>query len=66
MRIYINGEPQLFEGVSTVAALVEKLTLNIRKVAVEVNLAIIPRSLYGETLLSEGDKIEIVQFIGGG
>jgi len=66
MQVYINGEAQNINGISTVAELVEKFALNIRKVAVEINLAIVPRSLYGETLLSEGDKIEIVQFIGGG
>ena len=66
MQIYINGESQIIDGIRTVAELVEKFALNIRKVAVEVNLAIVPRSLYAETLLSDGDRIEIVQFIGGG
>lgn len=66
MKVFINGEAQIFEGVGTVASLVEKLALNIKKVAVEVNLAIVPRSLYGETALCDGDRIEIVQFIGGG
>ncbi|HEU5046357.1 MAG TPA: sulfur carrier protein ThiS [Rickettsiales bacterium] len=66
MRVYINGEAQDFTEAGTVAALVEQFALNIRKVAVEVNQAIIPRSLYGQTVLHEGDAIEIVQFIGGG
>jgi thiamine biosynthesis protein ThiS len=66
MQVYINGEAQIVSGISTVADLVEKFALNIRKVAVEINLAIVPRSLYGQTALSEGDRIEIVQFIGGG
>ena len=66
MKIYINGEERnTFEN-ATITALVEEFALNVSKVAVERNLAIVPRSLYGETLLSEGDKIEIVQFIGGG
>lgn len=66
MKVYINGEAEIFEESSTVASLVEKFALNLKKVAVEVNLAVIPRSLYGETVLCDGDQIEIVQFIGGG
>jgi thiamine biosynthesis protein ThiS len=66
MEVYINGEAKNINGISTVAELVEKLALNIRKVAVEINLAIIPRSLYAETPINTGDRIEIVQFIGGG
>ena len=49
-----------------VAALVAALGLDGRKVAVERNLEIVPRSTYGLTALSEGDRIEIVHFIGGG
>lgn len=66
MQVYINGEEQNINEISTVAELVEKLALNLRKVAVEINLAIIPRSLYAQTRINAGDKIEIVQFIGGG
>lgn len=66
MEVYINGEAKNINGISTVAELVEKFALNIRKIAIEVNLSIVPRSLYGETRLSVGDRIEIVQFIGGG
>lgn len=66
MQVYINGEAQNFNEAITLASLVEKFALNMRKVAIEVNMAIVPRSLYGQTLLCEGDKIEIVQFIGGG
>ncbi len=66
MQVYINGEAQKLDEVRTVAGLVERLALNIRKVAIEINHAIVPRSLYDQTILCEGDKIEIVQFIGGG
>jgi len=48
------------------AALIAVLGLDARKVAVERNLAIVPRSLYAGTALAEGDRIEIVHFIGGG
>ena len=66
MQVYINDEAKTLESGTTLAALAGQLGLDMRKVAMEVNLTIIPRSQYGETALSEGDKIEIVQFIGGG
>ena len=66
MRLVLNGEPREFKRASTVAALVDTLGLDTRKVAVERNLTIVPRSLYLATGLSEGDRIEIVHFIGGG
>ena len=66
MTLTINGEQKAMSGVSTVAALVAQLGLDARKVAVERNLEIVPRSLHGETALAEGDKIELVQFVGGG
>ncbi|WP_174300117.1 sulfur carrier protein ThiS [Caulobacter sp. S45] len=66
MRLVLNGEPREFERASTVAALVEALGLDTRTVAVERNLEIVPRSLYLATGLSDGDRIEIVHFIGGG
>jgi len=50
----------------TILALVEELGLDPRKVAVERNLEIVPRSLHGETALAKGDRIELVQFVGGG
>lgn len=62
----INGEPGTFANGDTVATLVVSLALDPRTVAVERNLAIVPRSQYGETALTEGDRIEIVEFIGGG
>ena len=46
--------------------LVEALGLDVRKVAVERNLEIVPRSLHATTALAEGDRIELVQFVGGG
>ena len=54
------------EAVADVAALVAALGLDSRKVAVERNLEIVPRSTYGATPVAEGDRIEIVHFIGGG
>jgi sulfur carrier protein len=66
MTLTINGEERSFGTASTVAALVAELGLDARKVAVERNLEIVPRSAYGQTALAEGDRIEIVHFIGGG
>ena len=66
MNITINGELRRLEGAETVAALLERLELEPRKIAVERNLEIVPKSLYGETPLADGDRIEIVQFVGGG
>lgn len=63
--ITLNGMKQA-TGARTLAALIEELGLDIRKVAVERNLEIVPRSLLAETALQPGDRIEIVHFIGGG
>ena len=66
MQISVNGEMRTFQGVADVAALVAELGLDVRKVAVERNLEIVPRSTYAVTPLADGDRIEIVTFIGGG
>ncbi|NGM48562.1 sulfur carrier protein ThiS [Caulobacter sp. 602-2] len=66
MRLLLNGEDRQFDGVASIADLVAALGLDARKVAVERNLEIAPRSLYADTALAEGDRIEIVTFIGGG
>lgn len=66
MRLFLNGDERDIADVSSVADLVHVLGLDARKVAVERNLEIVPRSTYGETALTDGDRIEIVTFIGGG
>jgi sulfur carrier protein len=65
MRIQVNGD-QRDVAARTVAALVEELGFDVRKVAVERNLAIVPRSLHATTTLEDDDRIELVQFVGGG
>lgn len=65
MRIQVNGEEREVAA-RTVEGLIKELGFDIRKVAVERNLAIVPRSLHAETLLAQGDRIELVQFVGGG
>ena len=66
IALYVNGEPTRAPPQTTVAALLDRLNLDQRKVAVERNEAIVPRSAYQATQLAAGDKIEIVHFIGGG
>jgi thiamine biosynthesis protein ThiS len=66
MNIILNGEERALDSVKTLTGLVESLGLDVRKVAVERNLEIVPRSAYGATNLTDGDRIEIVHFIGGG
>ncbi len=62
----LNGEARELVGPATVAALLASLGLDRRKVAVERNEAIVPRSQYDATMLAAGDALEIVHFIGGG
>jgi thiamine biosynthesis protein ThiS len=66
MTVTVNGETRTFAGVDHLAALVAALGLDGRKVAIERNLEIVPRSAYARTPLADGDRIEIVHFIGGG
>jgi len=66
MRLTINGEERSFEAGLDLAGLVHALGLDVRKVAVERNLEIVPRSTYARVLLADGDRLEIVQFVGGG
>lgn len=65
MHITLNGEDREIKALG-VADLIAELGLDPRKVAVERNLQIVPRSLHGQTALCDGDRIEIVQFVGGG
>ena len=66
MNLTVNGEHRSFGALASLSDLVAELGLDARKVAVERNLEIVPRSAYGETVLADGDRIEIVHFIGGG
>ena len=66
MRITLNGESHAVAAGLSVEALLRSFELNPRKVAVERNLEIVPRSEFGTRLLADGDRLEIVHFIGGG
>lgn len=65
MHIILNGQPHTTNA-TTIAALTIEMGLNMRQVAVEQNLAIIPKSQHATTQLSEGDRVEILAFVGGG
>ncbi len=66
MQVTINGEDRLFPKPLTVVELLDSLGLDFRKVALERNLEIVPRSTYGDVMVGDGDQLEIVHFIGGG
>ncbi|HET9019693.1 MAG TPA: sulfur carrier protein ThiS [Acetobacteraceae bacterium] len=66
LRVMLNGEPREIAAPASVAALLAEIGLDTRKVAVERNEEIVPRSAYGATWLASGDSLEVVHFIGGG
>lgn len=69
MNLRINGDERQFDGHATpftLAALVEILGMKADRVAVELNREIVPRDRWNETALREGDRLEIVHFVGGG
>lgn len=69
MKLQINGEERDFVDIPpafTLVALVEKLGMKPDRVAVELNRDIVPRDLWSETKLNEGDHLEVVHFVGGG
>ena len=66
MRIQLNGEPYELPDGQSVAHLLERMELVGRRVAVELNLDIVPRSQHAATALKQGDQVEVVQAIGGG
>src|SRR3989338_7980046 len=66
MTIRLNGEKKSFEGPLSLAALLERLSLPREKVAVELNLEIIPKTDLESRVLKDGDEVEIVHFVGGG
>jgi thiamine biosynthesis protein ThiS len=66
LTVTLNGEARIIDGPVSVAGLLAQLGLDRRKVAVERNEEIVPRSVYADTWLGSGDALEIVHFIGGG
>jgi len=66
MQLVLNGERRDFQPPLTVADLLATIGLGDRRVAVEVNQAIVPRGRHASHALAEGDRVEIIQAIGGG
>ncbi len=66
MLLHINGESREFPDGMTVAALVGQLGMKPDRVAVELNLEIVSRTKWEATVLKDGDKLEVVHFVGGG
>jgi thiamine biosynthesis protein ThiS len=66
MDITVNGQEKRVSAPITVLDLLASLAIEPRKVAVERNLEIVPKSAYDAVTLAAGDRIEIVQFVGGG
>lgn len=66
IEVTINGEARQLIAGSTVTDLVSLLELTAGRLAIELNLSIVPRAAWAETQLQAGDKLEIVHFVGGG
>ena len=66
MRVYINGESKEVQGSPSLADLITQLDLPATRIAVELNREVVRRGAWGETMLHDDDRIEVVHFVGGG
>jgi thiamine biosynthesis protein ThiS len=66
MKIQLNGHEREFSAPLSLSKLVEQLGMKEDRVAVELNRNIVPREMWSQTALSEGDRLEVVHFVGGG
>jgi thiamine biosynthesis protein ThiS len=66
MTLTINGESREFSSIATLSDLVNQLGMKPDRVAIELNRELVPRDRWATTQLSNGDKLEIVHFVGGG
>jgi thiamine biosynthesis protein ThiS len=66
IRLFVNGESREFEKGATVATLLEKLGTSPERAAIELNLQILDKHDYARTILKDGDRLEIISFVGGG
>jgi sulfur carrier protein len=66
MKLIINGEEKAFESAANVADLITQLALKGDRIAVELNHDIVPRTNWNSATLHDGDRLEIVHFVGGG
>ncbi|NGZ08078.1 MAG: sulfur carrier protein ThiS [Nitrospira sp. LK70] len=66
MHIHVNGQAQTWRNGATVAELLQDLDIQTERVAVELNLEILDRAAFGQRQIKDGDRVEILSFIGGG
>lgn len=66
MNLTVNGESLEMEGASSISDLLMHLEIKAQRVAVELNLEIVPKTEYDSTNLKDGDRVEVVSFVGGG
>jgi thiamine biosynthesis protein ThiS len=66
MQVTVNGRPRAIAGGATIATLLTELKVDATQVAVERNEEVVPRRTYAEVVLADGDRVEIVTFVGGG
>ena len=66
VKIHVNGESRAWRSGATVADLLQDLEIKMERVAVELNLEILDRAAFGQRQLKDGDRVEIMSFIGGG
>jgi thiamine biosynthesis protein ThiS len=66
MTIKLNGDPRELPAPLTVSALLDQLEIDARRVAVELNLAVVKKLAYDSSVIKDGDEVEIVNFVGGG
>lgn len=66
MKLHINGDEKTFDSPLTLGSLIEILNMKADRVAVELNRDIVPRDRWAATALNDGDRLEIVHFVGGG
>ena len=66
ITIELNGEPYKIGEQARLAELIERLNLSRGRIAVEINQAVVPKAEYEQRLLEPGDKVEIINFVGGG
>jgi thiamine biosynthesis protein ThiS len=66
MTIKLNGDRREIPGPLSVSALLQQLDIDARRVAVELNLAVVKKAAYDSSVINEGDEVEVVNFVGGG
>jgi len=66
MTIRLNGDSHQLQGPLSVSALLQQLDIDARRVAVELNLAVVKKAAYDSSVIKDGDDVEIVNFVGGG